>query len=191
VASKPDSPTSATSAEQDALDVDSAFAAIVAAWGTETPSTWPAQEDLSLGRHRRPEESPGPLEGRRASDRSPERRSGDQRFEDGPEPDLTISGFPGPLAPLRRDPEEILDRSDDFVPPDPPLPPRGDAFTMLAWAGVVLGPIFLLFAVVFWRDEAPQTLMLASVLAFIGGFVVLVARMPRTRDDDDDDGAVV
>jgi hypothetical protein len=166
------------------LDVDSAFAAIVAAWGTDTPTTWPAQEDLSLGRHRLADDPPEVHEGRRAGDRRPE-----PRFEDDADPDLTVSGLTGPLTPSLREPEEVVDHSDDFVPPDPPLP-RGDAVSTAAWAAVLLGPAFLLFAVLFWKT-APQLLMLAAVAAFIGGFVFLVSRLPSTRDDDEDDGAVV
>ena len=52
------------------------------------------------------------------------------------------------------------------------------------------GPLFLLIAALFWRD-LPQLLLLLAVAAFVGGFAVLVVRMPRDRADDDDDGAVV
>ena len=54
----------------------------------------------------------------------------------------------------------------------------------------MLGPAFLLFAGLFWRDVGRLWLAIAAV-AFVGGFVTLVLRLPQTRDDDGDDGAVV
>jgi hypothetical protein len=185
-------PTPSPAPEPEPLDVDSAFAAIVAGWGKESPTTWPAQEDLTLGRHRRPDDGPELLEDRRPDDSRPEGNPPDERFEDGPPADLALSGAPGALTPSvgqpEAGPEDDIGRADAFVPPDPPLP-RGDAISTVAWAAVVLGPLFLLLSV-FWRT-APDWMVLAAVAAFIGGFVTLVARMPRHRDDDGDDGAVV
>ena len=51
------------------------------------------------------------------------------------------------------------------------------------------GPLFLLMSVLAWRP--PQLFILIALAAFAGGFVTLVARMPKHRDDDGDDGAVV
>lgn len=207
--------------EPEPLDVDRAFAAIVAAWAKDSPATWPAEEDLSLGRHRRTDDPPpAVVEGEPAADPRPEdprpprgraggqeqgtgperwprgRRREDARDDDGTDDDLALTGsFTGPtlpsVEPSEHGPEDDIGGADAFVPPDPPLPPRGDVISTLAWAGVLIGPAFLLLAVLVWRDDAPQMLVLAAVAAFIGGFVTLVARMPRHRDDDDDDGAVV
>ena len=80
---------------------------------------------------------------------------------------------------------------EGYVPPDPPPLPRIDLPGGLAWAAVILGPLFLLFAGLFWRTASPLWLGLA-VLSFIGGFGALVMRLPSHRDGDgDDDGAVV
>jgi Flp pilus assembly protein TadB len=68
--------------------------------------------------------------------------------------------------------------------------PRGDFLTTLAWVGVFGGPLLLLVAAVAWHGM-PAELILAGVAAFIGGFVLLVARMPSEHPDDPDDGAVV
>jgi hypothetical protein len=76
------------------------------------------------------------------------------------------------------------------VPPEPPPLPRGDLVGRLAWAGVLFGPAFLLLTAFLWDDAGPLPLALGT-LAFVGGFVTLVARMPARRDDSDDDGAVV
>lgn len=155
------------------LDVDSAFAAIVAGWGDAvTPGQthpWPAVEDLATeddGRPtvlRTPPDDPPPM---------PARRSGDV---------LRLS---------TDEPAETADADDGerFIPPDLPPLPRADLVSRLAWAGVVGGPLFLLIAALFWRD-LPELLLLVAVAAFVGGFAALVVRMPRDRDDDD--GAVV
>jgi fatty acid desaturase len=76
------------------------------------------------------------------------------------------------------------------VPPEPPPLPRGDLVSRLAWAGVLLGPAFLLLSAIFWDGAGPLALAVAA-LAFVAGFVTLVSRLPAHRDDDDDDGAVV
>jgi hypothetical protein len=155
------------------LDVDSAFAAIVAGWGDAvTPGQthpWPAVEDLATEDDARPTvlgtppDDPPPM---------PARRSGDV---------LRLS---------TDEPAEPADADDGerFIPPDLPPLPRADLVSRLAWAGVVGGPLFLLIAALFWRD-LPELLLLVAVAAFVGGFAALVVRMPRDRDDDD--GAVV
>jgi hypothetical protein len=154
----------------DPLDVDSAFAAIIAGWA-DSPSTgsWPTEEDLTVGRHR--------LTG------------------DGPDDEvqyelLTPTG--NPLVPALDLPvEEDEPEPDAFVPPEPPPLPRGDLVGWMAWIGVIAGPLFLLVVVIGWRG-APQLLVVAALLAFVGGFITLVSRMPKNRDDDDySDGAVV
>jgi hypothetical protein len=78
-----------------------------------------------------------------------------------------------------------------FVPPDPPPVPRGTPARRLAWLGLFGAPVAMLAAVVF-HLLFPPWLVLLLVAAFIGGFVFLVATMPRDRGDwSGDDGAVV
>jgi hypothetical protein len=78
-----------------------------------------------------------------------------------------------------------------FVPPEPPPVPRGTPARRLAWLGLFGAPLAMLAAVIFgW--VFPSWLVLLLVVGFIGGFVFLVATMPRDRDDwSGDDGAVV
>ncbi len=79
-----------------------------------------------------------------------------------------------------------------FVPPDPPPLPKLDPRRKLAWAGLFGAPLALLAAVVFgWAF--PTWGVFLMVAAFVGGFVYLVATMPRGGHDDwsGDDGAVV
>lgn len=96
----------------------------------------------------------------------------------------------GPPAPGPRDWAAADEPDEGFVPPEPPPLPRGDLVSRLAWAGVLFGPAFLLLTALLWDDAGPLPLALGT-LAFVGGFVTLVARMPARRDDSDDDGAVV
>jgi hypothetical protein len=83
----------------------------------------------------------------------------------------------------------MADEEGRFVPPDPPPLPRGDLMSRLAWGCVLGGPLFLLIAVLLWRD-VPRELLALAVVAFIGGYFVLVARMPGDHDGDGD-GAVL
>ena len=175
----PDAEHPPSTPEPKPLDVDSAFAAIVAAWGEESPATWPAEEELTQGRHRRVDD--------------PEARSSDPgRHQERDDDELALSG-PGSLVPSVEQPEDgpedQIGQADAFVPPEPPPLPRGDVISRLAWAGVLAGPIFLLISVIFWQ-QAPAILLVIALAGFTAGFVTLVARMPKHRDDDDD-GAVV
>ena len=226
------------------LDIDSAFAAIVAEWASEPEDgqgRWPAQEDLdeppdgpqaespadrdgtsdptdpggtgSAGEGRSatgmpppgtraevpdetgPEQDTHPRPAHRAD--GPRRRTdrlpwGSDYTRHGEDPQAPRAGEPllPPLPGARDDAGDSDADEGRFVPPDPPPLPRGDVVTRLAWIAVLAGPLFLLFAAVAWRT-APQLLVLSAVGAFVAGFVALVARMPRDRGDDDDDGAVV
>jgi hypothetical protein len=166
--------------EPDPLDVDSAFAAIIAGWAdAPTSGNWPAEEDLSSGRHRR------------ADDPSGRSIESDDDADDEPDDD-SLAPAGGPLIPSigAHHADRPEEEPEAFVPPDPPPLPRGDVVSRLAWAGVLGGPVFLLTAVIGWRS-APPILVLAAIAGFVGGFVALVSRMPKHRDDDDDNGAVV
>jgi hypothetical protein len=78
-----------------------------------------------------------------------------------------------------------------FVPPEPPPVPRGTPARRLAWLGLFGAPLAMLAAVVFGL-VFPPWLILLLVVAFVGGFVFLVATMSRDHDDwSGDDGAVV
>ena len=109
---------------------------------------------------------------------------------DAPSPP-SVPPLPGPPDLGPRDYAPPPETEEGYVPPEPPPLPRIGALAALAWAAVLLGPLFLLFAGLFWRTASPLLLGLA-VLAFIGGFGALVMRLPSHRDaDSDDDGAVV
>ncbi len=87
-------------------------------------------------------------------------------------------------AELRADAEAEIDRllpEEHFVPPEPPPIPRGDMVSRLAWGGVLGGPGALLLATLLSLSP-PTWLVGFAVLAFVAGFVTLVARM-RSSDD--------
>ena len=64
---------------------------------------------------------------------------------------------------------------------------RADA---LMWFGLFGAPLLMLAAVVLDLSY-PGWLTFGLVAGFVGGFVFLVATMPRDRGDEGDDGAVV
>jgi hypothetical protein len=170
---------SAGDAGRDA-DLDAAFAQIVAGWDDEPTDEiprWPASEDTT--------DDPPP-----ASSMEQIRYVRDHGLptpaQDPADGDVTDLGVPtGP-----RDWELAEQPEEHFVPPDPPLVRGTDLVSTLSWAGLVLGPAFLLVAALFWRDVGRMWLACATA-AFVGGFVSLVLRLPQSHDDDEDDGAVV
>jgi hypothetical protein len=92
------------------------------------------------------------------------------------------------------DDEDLLDQVDHFVPPEPPPIPRGTPARRMAWTGLLGSPVVLLVAVFVHTLTGwvvPSLLTLAVAAAFVGGFVFLVATMPRDRGDGWNDGAVV
>jgi hypothetical protein len=187
-----DGPGDAASGEREEhpeFDVDAAFAAIVAGFADPLPTgagPWPAAEDVE-------------------ADAPPS----------GPADDEGVTAFPDPArlrpsarSPRHRLPEDSLDPADRgnteapapvpgeddeerFVPPEPPPITSTDLASRLAWLGVLGGPLVLLLAALTW-SHLPTLVVILTLAAFVGGFITLVARLPRDRDHDGpDDGAVV
>jgi hypothetical protein len=168
------------------LDVDAAFAAIVAGFAEPLPTgvgPWPAAEDVDA-----------------------DAASSDPATEPSPFPD-SAGMSPEARGPRHRQPDGSLDRGDRandeapgaapgeddeerFVPPEPPPITSTDLASRLAWLGVLGGPLVLLLAALTW-SHLPTLVVLGALSAFVGGFITLVARLPRDRDDGPDDGAVV
>lgn len=83
-------------------------------------------------------------------------------------------------------PDDLDD--EGFTPPAPPPMPRPrDRFDVLAWIGVLGGPLAIILAFVLGTGG---WLAAAGFVAFTAGFVTLVARASDRRDDGND-GAVV
>lgn len=104
-------------------------------------------------------------------------------------PPLAADGdHPDPLA----DDVDLADEADwddepGFEPPEPPPIPRPrDTAARFAWAAALGGPVLILATNALGWD---RLLAGVGVVATIGGFAALVARM-KDREDGDD-GAVV
>ncbi|MFF4648966.1 hypothetical protein [Streptomyces sp. NPDC001380] len=179
-------PAGGSQAEQDAI-----FRELVASFDAPVDlRTWPDSEDLN--------EVPG-SGGADGRDRSggPKGLDGLNGLEDfapqpRPRPGTAHPSSGGPL-PGPRDWDAAEDPEDDhYVPPEPPPLPTGDTTSRFAWIAVLGGPALLLFSALVWGEVGGWPALL-GVVAFIGGFVTLVARM-KDRDEEDDDphgGAVV
>ena len=192
------------------LDIGAAFAAIVADYASPPPEgerPWPAAEDV--------EEDPTGT-GTYPTTRAAGAGRPDAAGPDGAGPDAlgpdALGPEPARFRPVRRGPRHRLpdgtgapggyelgagygageedDQHDRFVPPEPPPITSTDLVSRLAWLGVIGGPVFLLVAALVWR-ALPTLVVIVALAAFIGGFITLVARLPRDRDDGPDDGAVV
>lgn len=102
-----------------------------------------------------------------------------------------------PVSPVVRPDDDETRRGDDdpddhYQPPPPPPLPDIDRVARFAWAGALGGPLLLVIAALAGLQLEGWVGLLA-LLAFMGGFVTLVARMkdrPPT-DSGPDDGAVV
>jgi hypothetical protein len=159
------------SGDEDELDVDAAWAEIVAGFDTPAPGTgtWPASEDATSGRtgeslvwadHLRPLGGGPPAAGPR---------------------DHTLAE-PG---------ENDLDDAEGYIPPPPPPVPVPSGHAIIGVIGVVAGLILFLKP-----DLVPLTAnltMLLGIAGVLGGAALLVFRLRDglNSDDDPDDGAVV
>ncbi|MFC8304180.1 hypothetical protein ACFUCV_10905 [Specibacter sp. NPDC057265] len=92
---------------------------------------------------------------------------------------------PGP-----RDHEPAEGDDERFVPAEPPRLSNADPAVLLSWFGAAGGPLFLVFAAMFWRS-IPLLVTIAVIMAFLSGTGYLLSRLPKHRDHDGGDGAVV
>ncbi len=162
-------------------DVDAAFARIIAGW--EDVPTLPDRDAAGPSGA-----SPAGSAPTSAAGAPPSPAPGAGVPQPPPLPPAPVE----PAAPLvgPRDFQPAPEVEEGYVPPEPPPLPRGDLLTALPWVAVVVGPLVLVLAGLFWRSASPWWLGLA-VISFVGGFVALVMRLPLHHDDEDDDGAVV
>jgi hypothetical protein len=133
-----------------------------------------------------PEQPPAPVEPPPVFDRS-YLEAVDPFEPPGSEPlDVERPAAAGPGEPRRR----RSDEHDHYVPPEPPPIPRGTPARRIAWGGLFGSPLAMVLAVVFgWAF--PTWFSMLLVAAFVGGFVFLIATMPRDGGDGWGDGAVV
>ena len=143
---------------------------------TTPDSTTPDSTDLRPGDGR-----PGD---RRPGDRPP----GDQR-------QWPINPAPGPPTPI--DPQvdpgpqvwrahEVDDEHEEHFEPPPVTPlPAGDLQFWAIIAGMTGGPLLLVYLVFFNRNASSYWILFAIAMS-VGGFWLLVSRMPGQHNDDDD-----
>ena len=107
----------------------------------------------------------------------------DRRWEQVP-----LFQFPVEAEP-RPGPEPVEEEPDAYVPePLPPLnPPALPA--LLGWLGIGWAALVVLSAA--FGARFPSWVGWVAVLGFLGGFAVLVTRLPRHRPPGSGDGAVL
>ncbi|HET6562738.1 MAG TPA: hypothetical protein VFG72_12745 [Marmoricola sp.] len=153
------------------LDIDAAFAEIVAHW---EPS--PPEEE--------PETDPDPVEpAAEEPPSSPPAARGDETLRDLFRPAWQEEPLTSPAS---------WDDEGHFVPPPPPPLPTVEPRRKLAWGALVAGPLVALLSFVLGM-RVPDWFTVGLVLGFVGGFVYLVATMKASEDDGwpGDDGAVL
>ena len=117
-----------------------------------------------------------------ATDRPP----GEDRSSNDQVPGLPASGPPQALpAPQVWRAHEVDDDYEEHFEPPPVAPlPVGDLQFWAILAGMGGGPLLLLYLVLFDR-EANGFWNLAAIAMSVGGFALLVSRLPGNQGDDD------
>jgi hypothetical protein len=168
--------TQGAAAASEPLDVEAAWAGIVAGFNDRVDSTaarWPAAEDLAdSDDDREPDEAPLPFRpaGMHTADESP----------------------PSLLDALDTFGADLPDEDEGYTPPPPPPLPRPSGPTVLAILAVIGGLV-----VFFSPGLLPVSNNLALLIGFaalLTGVVTLIWRLRSGDDEDDDpddDGAVV
>jgi hypothetical protein len=154
------------------LDIDAAFAEIVAHWEPSAPEeTEPDPEPVAEEPTPRPAPAPAPE----------------------PRDDETLRELFRPA--WQEEPhhsEASWDDEGHFVPPPPPPLPPVEPRRKLAWGALLAGPLVALLSFAL-GVRLPGWATVGLVMGFVGGFVYLVATMRATRDEGwpGDDGAVL
>jgi hypothetical protein len=172
----PEEPTGSSDVEPK-LDEDAVWAEIVAHYGDRPEMGSPGPDDRAVGAD---PDLPDTEEPAQRSSRKPRNIFDRAYLESTTEPTTELSS------------EATWDDEGHFVPPVPPPLPTLEPRRKLAWIGMFGAPALMLLAVVFgWHF--PNWLGTLLVGSFVGGFVYLVATMPRRKPGDwsGDDGAVV
>ena len=158
------------------LDIDAAFADIVAHWEPSAPE---ADEPSAVPDPDDDAEAKAPVD---EPARQPAKEPQPERLRDLFQPSWT--------DPL--DDEATWADEGHFVPPPPPPLPQVDPRRRIAWAALLGTPaLALVFLVLGW--VLPRWALVGMVAAFVGGFCYLVATMSSSDRDgwSGGDGAVV
>ena len=169
-----------TPPERSRDEVDREFEAIVAGWETSRKKDTSAPEQLEAPEPAAPEQ----LEPPEAQTPSSSWVVLPESIWRGPTGEEPISAIDDPA---------LSDQDEEhFEPPPVTLPAVEDLSYWGALAGLILGPIVVIYAVL--TEPFSQTLIVTlGVLAFVGGFALLLWRQPARREDfgHDDDGSRV
>ncbi len=164
----------------DGFDHDAMFADIVAHWNDATAEPTANPAPTSDHEVADDEASDQPYVGHHhfLNDPPSERQE--------PTPPPTPDAIPAPQAWRAH---EVDDELEEHFEPPPLAPlPAGDLQFWGILVGMCGGPLLLLYLIFFNRD-AGSSWMLTAIGLSVGGFVLLVSRLPRDHQDDDDDGA--
>jgi len=165
-------------------EVDEAWAKLVQGWEPDSGSTGDGRDRGGSGLSERLIRRQGPTSRHPEYPINPEHPVDPS---DGPEPSAGSSTGPRDYA-LDHDLLDDADDAEGFIPPEPPpLPRPRHTLDIVGWSAAIGGPTVLVAnQVLAWGSWLSGI----GVAAFMGGFVLLVARM-RTERDHDDPGAVV
>ena len=161
----------------DGFDQDAIFADIVAHLDGDEPD--PEQELMHWA------DRASAVDSSSDKDPDPQPPDDDRSPVDDP-PALPASGHPQALpAPEVWRAHQVDDEYEEHFEPQPVAPlPVGDLQFWAIIAGMGGGPLLLLYLVLFNRD-AGGLWILAAIGMSVGGFVLLVSRLPGNQGDDD------
>lgn len=136
--------------------------------------------DLVAGFHLTADRPEPPVWDHSAADRTP--------------PPGSVFEPPPPAPPIELSAPEPIEEpaalpSDAFEPPPPAPLPRPAWPVLVGWIGV--GYAVLTVLVVAVGVDLPRWAAWAGLVGFVGGFALLVSRLPRHRPPDAGDGAVL
>ena len=166
----------------DGFDHDAMFADIVAHWSDVAEERAPVE---------------GPSRESAPDDAAADEESTDEEPLRQPPPHHHFPTEPTPVQPTPSEPRDIpapqawrahdvdSEYEEHFEPPPTAPLPAGDLQFWAILAGMVGGPLLLLYLVLFNR-EAGSFWILAAIAISVGGFALLVSRLPRDHQDDDD-----
>lgn len=103
--------------------------------------------------------------------------------------DQLVTQLRSPADPRAWAPDPAVEEAEThFQPPDPGPVLPADPFFRLALVAVIGVPVLVVLAAAFWQDP-PMWLLQVAGAAFVGGVLVLLRRLPRDRDEEDDPGS--
>lgn len=173
----------------DGFDDDAIFADIVAHLKDDDSGTEPERAARSViwegptGHGTRPETPDAPGDGTdRGTDEETAQESADEPAS------MPPGDSPAVPAPQGWRTHEVEEEEEHFEPPQVSPLPVGDLQFWAILAGMIGGPLLLVYLVFFNRNLSHYWTLI-SIAMSVGGFVLLVSRLPGQDDEDDDDGA--